>query len=180
MTRRAAIAGVLSAALSVALGGLPAVAGTAAAPAPASPRGAAGWLERLQNASRSHSYVGTFVVSSNAGAMSSARIWHAWDGDASVDKLEALTGAPRAIYRRSGEQLTLLPGQRLARFERREMPGSFPQLLKSADHRIADFYEARVIGTDRVPATRPTWWGWCRATSTASATASGARSAPAS
>ncbi len=150
MTRRAAIAGVLSAALSVALGGLPAVTGTAAAPAPASPRGAAGWLERLQNASRSHSYVGTFVVSSNAGAMSSARIWHAWDGDASVDKLEALTGAPRAIYRRSGEQLTLLPGQRLARFERREMPGTFPQLLKSADHRIADFYEARVIGTDRV------------------------------
>jgi sigma-E factor negative regulatory protein RseB len=150
MTRRAVLALALGLALS--LVGPQARAGTATtqAAAVATPRGAAGWLERLQNASRGHTYVGTFVVSSNAGAMSSARIWHACDGETSVDKLEALTGAPRAIFRRSGEQLTLLPGQRLARFERREMSGAFPQLLKSADHRIADFYDARVIGTDRV------------------------------
>lgn len=116
----------------------------------AGPRSAVEWLERLQEASRAHSYVGTFVVSSNAGAMSSARVWHACDGDVSADKLEALTGAPRSIFRRSGEQFTLLPAQRLVRIERREMSGIFPQLLKSSDHRIADFYDARVIGVDRV------------------------------
>lgn len=125
----------------------PAAAATNAAPAQ---RGIVAWLERLQGASRGHNYVGVFVVSSNAGALSSARIWHAYDSDLAVDKLEALSGAPRSIYRRGGEQLTLLPAHRLARFERREVGGAFPKLLKSADHRIADFYDARTIGTDRV------------------------------
>lgn len=147
----------LALAVGLAFGGAPAAAQSVAGAGVGSPpaakaasRGAVAWLERLQNASRDHSYVGTFVVSSNAGAMSSARIWHACDAQASLDKLEAQTGAPRSIYRRSGEQLTLLPAQRLARIERREASGAFPQLLKSSDHRIADFYDARVIGADRV------------------------------
>lgn len=117
---------------------------------PSAPRDIDGWLERLQAASRTHTYVGTFVVSSNSGAMSSARVWHACDDQVAVDKLEALTGAPRSIFRRQGEQLTLLPTQRLARFERREASGAFPQLLKSSDHRIAQYYTVRVIGSDRV------------------------------
>ena len=37
-------------------------------------RSVAEWLVRLQQASRIPSYVGTFVVSSSSGAMSSARI----------------------------------------------------------------------------------------------------------
>ncbi|MEO5672092.1 MAG: sigma-E factor regulatory protein RseB domain-containing protein, partial [Ramlibacter sp.] len=33
------------------------------------------WLVRMHEASRLRSYIGTFVVLSNTGAMSSARIW---------------------------------------------------------------------------------------------------------
>ncbi len=113
-------------------------------------RGIGEWLERMHQAALSHNYVGTFVVSSSGGAMSSARIWHACDGERQVDKLESLTGAPRSTFRRNGELLTLMPEQRLARVERREVPGLFPDLLKSGEAAIADHYGARLVGTDRV------------------------------
>lgn len=147
--RRGVLALVLAGPVALGLPAWARAAGEGAARASA-PRDIVGWLERLQAASRQHTYIGTFVVSSNAGAMSSARVWHAGDDQTAVDKLEALTGAPRSIFRRQGEQLTLLPTQRLARFERRESSGAFPQLLKSSDHRIAEFYSVRTIGTDRV------------------------------
>ncbi len=121
-----------------------------AAQSPAGERGIVEWLDRIHSASRRHSYVGTFVVSSNAGAMSSARIWHACDGQRQVDKLESLTGVPRATYRRDGEVLTLLPEQRVARFERRELPLRFPDLVKSGEAAVADHYIARRVGSDRV------------------------------
>lgn len=129
---------------------VPPAAAPVATAAPTGERGIADWLERLQAASRSHNYVGTFVVSSNAGAMSSARVWHACEGERAIDKLETLSGAPRSSFRRNGDLLTLLPDQRLARFERHDMSGLFPQLLKSSEHQIADFYTARHTGVDRV------------------------------
>jgi sigma-E factor negative regulatory protein RseB len=61
------------------------------------------WLLRMHEASRRRSYVGTFVVSSYAGALSSARIWHACEGDVQMERVESLTGAPRAIFRRNDE-----------------------------------------------------------------------------
>ena len=42
-----------------------------------------------------------FVVSSNTGSMSSARIWHACEGDLQVERVESLTGAPRSTFRRN-------------------------------------------------------------------------------
>ncbi len=125
-------------------------AGAPAGARPAAERSLGEWLERMHVAALRHNYVGTFVVSSSGGAMSSARIWHACDGQRQVDRLENLTGAPRSTFRRDGEQLTLLPEQRLARVERREVPGRFPDLLKSGEAAVADFYSARQAGTDRV------------------------------
>ena len=108
------------------------------------------WLMRMHEASRLRSYVGTFVVSSNTGSMSSARIWHACDGDLQVERVESLTGAPRSTFRRNDEVVTFLPESRVVRTEKRESLGLFPDLLKSNETSIPEFYAARRVGSDRV------------------------------
>lgn len=108
------------------------------------------WLMRMHEASRLRSYVGTFVVSSNTGGLSSARIWHACDGEQQVERVESLTGAPRSTFRRNEEVVTFLPESRLVRIEKRESLGLFPGLLKSSETSIPDFYAARRVGSDRV------------------------------
>jgi len=108
------------------------------------------WLMRMQEASRLRSYVGTFVVSSSAGGMSSARIWHAGESDQQVERVEVLTGAPRSTFRRNDEVLTFLPDHRVVRSEKREALGLFPSLLTSAESSIPDFYTAKHLGPDRV------------------------------
>ncbi len=136
-----------SAGLVAAQGAAPASAG---GPAPERERSVNEWLMRMHEASRQRNYVGTFVVSSNSGAMSSARIWHACDREQQVEKVENLTGAPRSTLRRNNEVITLWPDKRIARTERRESLGLFPELLKSSETAIAEFYAARRMGSDRV------------------------------
>ncbi|MBI5279377.1 MAG: MucB/RseB C-terminal domain-containing protein [Burkholderiales bacterium] len=108
------------------------------------------WLLRMHDASRLRSYIGTFVVSFNSGEMSSARIWHACDGQLQVERVESLTGARRSTFRRNDEVVTFLPENRLARSEKRDSIGVFTDLLKAADTSIADLYDARRVGDDRV------------------------------
>jgi sigma-E factor negative regulatory protein RseB len=108
------------------------------------------WLVRMHEASRIRSYVGTFVVSSIGGGMSSARIWHAYDGNVQVERVESLTGAPRSVYRRNEQVVTFYPEAHVVRTEKRESLGVFTNLLKSGDSSIPDFYVARRVGNDRV------------------------------
>jgi sigma-E factor negative regulatory protein RseB len=108
------------------------------------------WLVRMHEASRSRNYVGTFVVSSSSGAMSSARIWHACEGPQQVERVESLTGAPRTTLRRNDDVVTFLPESRLVRTERRESLSLFPDLLKSNDTSIPEYYVARALGHERV------------------------------
>lgn len=117
---------------------------------PQAERGIAEWLARMHEASRRNTYIGTFVVSSNAGTMSSARVWHACEADQRVEKVEALTGAPRSTFRRADQVVTFLPEQRSVRTEKRDTLGLFPDLLKSSEAAIAEFYSARKVGHDRV------------------------------
>lgn len=107
------------------------------------------WLLRMHEASRQNNYIGTFVVSSNAGAMSSARIWHACDGQQQIDRVDLLTGQPRTVFRRNDEVLTFIPEGRVVRSERREVLGLFPDLAKPNASAIADFYGARQVGSER-------------------------------
>jgi sigma-E factor negative regulatory protein RseB len=127
-------------------GAQPSPVATQAAP---QERGINEWLLRMQDASR-RNYVGTFVVSSGAGAMSSARIWHVADAGQQIERVEVLSGAPRSTFRRNDEVLTFLPDHRVVRQERRESLGLFPNLLKSSDTSIPEFYVARRVGAERV------------------------------
>ena len=108
------------------------------------------WLVRLQ-ASRVPSYVGTFVVSSMNGALSSARIWHVRDGGAQMERVDTLSGAPRSTFLRDDTVVTFLPESRTVRAERREASGVFFNLFTAdAIESTADFYTARQVGEDRV------------------------------
>ncbi len=119
-------------------------------PAKGSERSVSEWLQRMHDASRRRNFMGTLVMSSNTGAMSSARIWHACDGEQQFDRVESLTGAPRSTFRRNDEIVTFMPEARVARSERREALGVFPDLLKTAGSSIPEFYAVRLLGVDRV------------------------------
>lgn len=104
---------------------------------------------RMHEASRNRAYIGTFVVSSG-GAMSSAKIWHVCEGNQQVERIEALSGAPRSIFRHNDQVITFMPDHKVARSEKRESLGLFSELFQSADSRIADFYKVRQKGVERV------------------------------
>ena len=108
-----------------------------------------GWLLKVHNASKQRTYTGTFVVSSG-GNLASARIAHACDGAQQVERVEPLTGVPRATYRRNDRVVTLYPTTKVAVIENRESLGLFPGLLKSTDANIADNYHFKDLGAERM------------------------------
>lgn len=124
----------------------------AGAPAtvPGAERSISDWLLRMHEASRRRTYVGTFVVSSAAGNLSSARIWHACDGVQQMERVESLTGAPRSTFRRNDQVVTFLPDSKVVHTEKRESLGLFPSLLKSSETTIPEFYSAQLVGSERV------------------------------
>lgn len=107
------------------------------------------WLLRVHEASKHRTYTGTFVVSAG-GNLASARIWHACDGVQQVERVEPLSGIPRATYRRNDQVVTLYPSSKVAVLETRESLGLFPALLKSPDASIAEFYNFKVLGSERL------------------------------
>ena len=107
------------------------------------------WLMRMHEASRNRAYLGVFVVSS-ASSMASAKIWHVCDGDQQIERVETLTGAPRSTFRRNDEVITFHPESKTALAEKRESMGLFPNLLKSQNSSIEQFYAARQTGVERV------------------------------
>lgn len=157
MTRNACAALLCLAAFSPALAQTraPAAAQPAASPAvsesEAPPRTVAQWLARLQRASRVPAYSGTFVVSAPEGVLSSARIWHACQGAQEIERVENLSGPPRATYRRDDDILIFQPGQRTIRAERRESGSLFKgQLRPGEEAEVARYYDARPEGQGRV------------------------------
>ncbi len=107
------------------------------------------WLKGLHDAASQRAYVGTFVVTTG-DFMSSARIWHACDGQQQMERVEALTGAPRSTYRKNDQVVTFLPESRIAVRETRESLGLFPEMLSRADSSIGQFYSVKAAGRGRV------------------------------
>ena len=107
------------------------------------------WLSRVHQAARQSVYTGTFVVSSSAG-MASARIWHVCDGDQQLERVESLSGIPRAVFRHNDQVVTFFPQSKIAVAEVRGSLGLFPDLLKSSDSSIGDFYQLKALGNERI------------------------------
>ena len=116
-----------------------------------SQRSVAEWLARLQQGARVPSYIGTFVVSSASGAMSSSRIWHVCEGDVQLERVDALTGVPRSTLRRNDTVMTFLPDARVVTLDQRQLGAVFPNLLNLAQGLpVADYYDARELWRGRV------------------------------
>ena len=107
------------------------------------------WLMRMHEASKRRAYVGTFVVSSPAG-MSSSKIWHVCDGTQQLERVETLSGEPRATFRHNDLVRTFLPSSKTVISEKRESLGMFPNLLASGENQIAEFYGVKTQGKERV------------------------------
>ena len=114
---------------------------------------------RMHEASRQRSYVGTFVVSSSNGSMSSARIWHACDGDRQVERVESLTGRAALdlpAQRRGADLPAREPRRCAARSASRS--ACFPNLLKSErDRRSPSSTRRAASAATAWPASMPTW-----------------------
>ncbi|MFT3717993.1 MucB/RseB C-terminal domain-containing protein [Pseudorhodoferax sp.] len=106
------------------------------------------WLRRMHDASRKRTYSGSFVVSSDA-MLASARIWHACEGEQQIERVDALSGPPRMTFRRNDHVVTFLQDAKVARIEKREALGLFPNLLQAVDSSIPEFYTVRQLGQDR-------------------------------
>lgn len=108
------------------------------------------WLKRMADGSRNRSYTGTFVVSSSS-SLSSARIWHVCEGQEQVERVDTLTGPPRSVFRHNDQVTTYWPDAGLARSEKRDSLGVFPNRLRGADADLAEHYKLISSGQiDRV------------------------------
>jgi sigma-E factor negative regulatory protein RseB len=137
-------------AMNPAVAQTPPPAVSASQPAEPAAHSAAEWLLRMDEASRHSAYTGTFVVSSPSGHLSSARIWHVCQGDQQMERVEALTGTPRTTFRHNDQVVTFFPKTHIVKTERREWFDLFPNLLKSSDSAIDQFYAAQQVGSGRV------------------------------
>jgi sigma-E factor negative regulatory protein RseB len=122
---------------------------SAAAGGDAQPRDVRAWLLRIHEAASHRNFQGTFVVS-GAGAVSSARIAHFCEGPNQFERSEALDGQARHVYRHNDVVTTLWPASKTAMVEQRDSLVQFPALLQAGDDRIAEFYDVRPQGAERV------------------------------
>lgn len=108
------------------------------------------WLKRVHDATRLSSYMGTVVVSSAEGTMTSARVWHASDAGQQIERVDALSGTPRSTFRRNDQVMTFFPQTHVAVSERRESLGLFPQQLGAGSAPLDAYYRGAVQGHERV------------------------------
>ena len=127
----------------------PACSQTVAAAAPTAPSEMRAWLLRIHDAASRRNFQGTFVVS-GGGNVASARIAHFCEGSNQYERIESLDGRQRRVYRHNDVVHTVWPGSHVTMIERRGMLSSFPALLQAGDDGIADWYEVRAEGSERV------------------------------
>lgn len=120
-----------------------------ASAASAPPVDAPAVVKRIRDAAQRRSYTGTFVVNS-AGTMSSSRIVHFADGRNQVERIEALDGQMRRIYRHNDAVHVLWPKTREASIEPRDLLAGFPAPSLTDGPLAPDLYDLQSNGPDRV------------------------------
>ncbi len=119
------------------------------APAQTGTRSVNEWLSRMHEGSRQRAYIGTLVVSAGS-SMSASKIWHVCDGNQQMERIDTLTGTPRTTIRRNNDVITFVPEAKTALVEKRDSLGMFPELLRTPNNLIPQFYQAREVGVQRV------------------------------
>lgn len=107
-----------------------------------------GWLQRMNQASKSLSFSGVFVYQSQ-GRTESSRIVRLIDGSGEHERLETLEGTPREVIRFNEDVQCYLPADKLLVLDR-AIPARQPGRLVLKPAALAEFYTARLAGTGRV------------------------------
>ena len=135
-------------------------------------KGAADWLDRVQQAAQQQSYEGTFVYQ-RGGYVQSSRIAHVASRDGEFERIETLDGKPRKLLRHNDELYTFVPERKLCVVERRQTRDSFPALLGASGDHVMSVYDAKSLGKDRVAGSTRRSSNSCRRMRTASRTSCG-------
>lgn len=107
------------------------------------------WLTRAQNAARTLNYSGVYVHVQGA-QQSTSRITHVLHNGQELEKVESLDGPFRQFHRRGNETICYMPDDKAVRIDRRITGRFFPQLINSTSDVIAQNYEIKLAGLDRV------------------------------
>ena len=107
------------------------------------------WLLRIHEAASHRNFQGIFVVS-GGGNIASARIAHYRDGPDQYEFIESLDGRQRKVFRFNDVVHTLWPASHVALVERRGFLSSFPALLQGGGDGLAEWYEVKDEGLDRM------------------------------
>jgi sigma-E factor negative regulatory protein RseB len=133
----------------VGLGVLQSAAGAQISSADTAVNDAQAWLLRSREAALTRNYQGTLVVS-GGGTVSSSRVAHYAEGSQQYERIEALDGEARSLWRFNETVQTVWPQAHVAVVEQRGLGAAFPAMFSSADRRVLDSYEMRPLGHDRV------------------------------
>lgn len=107
------------------------------------------WLARIQGASEKRNYAGTLLVSAG-GTVTSSRIAHYCAGRDQLERIDALDGPQRNVYRHNELVHTVWPKRRVAVVEQRDALNSFPALLQAGSDHVEEYYELKPAGVERV------------------------------
>jgi len=108
------------------------------------------WLQRMAAAAVELHYSGTFTYQRGEFSETS-RIVHRSEGRRGIDRIETLSGRPRAVVRVGQDVTWYMPETRTVRVERDSSRRFFPGLLSPEQARtVAKFYEVSKADVDRV------------------------------
>lgn len=114
------------------------------------PGAARTWLAKIHSAAKVGNYQGTMVFTA-PGVVSSTRIAHFCVGDQAYERIEALDGKQRRVFRHNDVVHTVWPQAGVVVIERRSAQAALPSTtMPSVDPRALDQYELRAEGRERV------------------------------
>ncbi|MDP4299819.1 MucB/RseB C-terminal domain-containing protein [Leptothrix discophora] len=148
----AALLSIVQATSAMAAGNAPAApaAGAAASVvAPALVGDAAALVKRIQDAAARLSYTGTFVVGAGS-QVTSLRVTHVGHAGDQIDRIEALDGELRQVYRHNDRVHVLWPRLHAALIEQRDPGMPLPGQIVGGPLPRLDMYELQAGASDRV------------------------------
>lgn len=106
-------------------------------------------VRRIQDAAARLSYTGTFVVGAGS-QVTSLRVTHVGHGNDQIDRIEALDGELRHVYRHNDRVHVLWPRLHAALVEQRDPGLNLPGQLAGGTAARLDMYELQTGASDRI------------------------------
>lgn len=115
--------------------------------------GPAEWLVEMSQAVRSTNYEGVMIYRGDA-TLETFRVTHRYDAGEERERVQSLTGEPREILRVGDTVTCLLPRNRRMSSAREVPQTLFPVLTTEQVARIAEVYELKDLGEQRIAGRR--------------------------